>query len=171
MSSRIYFILSWFLIFSVNAKEQTSTTQLPCPRFVSLRAPKANLHVGPGPNYPVNWLLLRQGMPLEVIAEFDTWRQIRDFQGTEGWIHKSLLSGKRYFWTLEKTQELKEKPGDNSKTVAFVAMTVVGKILECQPAWCKVMIKSSVQSGKNQTFKGWLPRASIWGTYAHETKF
>jgi SH3-like domain-containing protein len=171
MCFKFFFILSWLILFPLEAKEQMSMPQLPLPRFVSLRATSAKIHVGPGPNYPVNWLFLRQGMPLEVIAEFDIWRQIRDWQGTEGWIHKSMLSGKRYFWTLDKTQELKDAPDDKSKTIAFVAKEVVGKILECQAKWCKVSIKSSTGETKNKSFKGWISRQALWGTYPHETKF
>jgi SH3-like domain-containing protein len=167
-----FFIIAVFLSFSVaESKEQQHSTHLPLPRFVSLRAPSAKIHVGPGPNYPVSWLFQRRGMPLEVIAEFDIWRQIRDWQGTEGWIHKSMLSGRRYCWVLEKTQELKDGPAESAKTVALVEKNVVGKILECQTAWCKVSIKPSANDVKNQTFKGWLPRKAIWGTYPHETKF
>src|SRR5258708_33603071 len=35
-------------------------------------------------------------MPGEVLAEFGNWRKIRDWQGTEGWVHQSMLSGRRY---------------------------------------------------------------------------
>jgi SH3-like domain-containing protein len=109
-------------------------------------------------------------MPLEIIAEFDTWRQVRDWQGTEGWIHKSLLKGKRSFWTLGKTQELKDKPNEQGKIVAYVESAVTGLIHECQAEWCKVEIKSTEETSKNQTFKGWLPRQAIWGVYPHENK-
>jgi len=171
MNYRILSIFIILIILVTSLGAHPGATQLTLPRFATLRATKANLHVGPGPNYPISWLLLRKGMPVEIIAEFDTWRQIRDWQGTEGWIHKSLLGGKRSFWTLGKTQELKNKPDENSKTVAFIEATVVGIILECQAKWCKVDIKSTTEATKNQTFKGWLPRQAVWGTYPHESKF
>ncbi len=165
-----YFLFFCVLTTSI-VTAQTSIRQLPLPRFASLRASKANLHVGPGPNYPVNWILLRSNMPLEIIAEFaNTWRQVRDWQGTEGWIHKSMLKGKRTFWILSKTQELKIKPDENSKTIAYIEASVVGFMHECQADWCRVEVKSS-QGNKSQTFKGWLPRQAIWGVYPHENKF
>eukprot|EP01039_Chlorochromonas_danica_P014165 gene14165-16492_t len=78
--------------------------------YASLRANAVNLHVGPGNNYPIDWLYIRQGMPVEIIAEFDTWRQIRDWQGTQGWVHKSLLSGRRTIWVLHTIKNLRKDP-------------------------------------------------------------
>ncbi|MES2607242.1 MAG: SH3 domain-containing protein [Pseudomonadota bacterium] len=170
MTSRFYSIFFIFIMLTTSLSAHPPTTQLTLPRFATLRATKANLHVGPGPNYPISWLLLRPGMPVEIIAEFDTWRQVRDWQGTEGWIHKSLLKGKRSFWTLGKTQELKDKPDEKAKTIAFVEATVIGVLHECQAKWCRVEIKSAGEANKNKIYKGWLPRQSIWGTYPHENK-
>ena len=144
---------------------------LQLPRFATLRAKKVNLHVGPGVNFPVSWLLLRPGMPVEIIAEFDTWRQIRDWQGTEGWVHKSLLMGKRSFWTLHKTQELKASPDVSAKTIAYVQANVIGRLFECQAQWCKVEVVATEALAKGHPYKGWLPRQAIWGVYPHENKF
>ena len=170
MNNRLLSIFFVFIMLTMNVSAQSPTTQLTLPRFATLRATKANLHVGPGPNYPISWLLLRPGMPLEIIAEFDTWRQVRDWQGTEGWIHKSLLKGKRSFWTLGKTHELKDKPDEKAKTIAFVEAAVIGVLHECQAKWCRVEMKSAAESNKSQAYKGWLPRQAIWGIYPHENK-
>ena len=70
-------------------------TQLPLPRFVSLRSNEINLRTGPGSNYPIVWIYQRRGMPVEVVAEFESWRKIRDWQGTVGWVHQSMLDGRR----------------------------------------------------------------------------
>lgn len=170
MNKLFYSILFTLSLLTINVSAEPQPTQLTLPRFATLRAIKANLHVGPGPNYPINWVLLRPGMPLEIIAEFDTWRQVRDWQGTEGWIHKSLLKGKRSFWTLSKTQELKDKPDEKAKTIAFVEAAVIGILHECQAKWCRVEMKSSDEANKNKNYKGWLPRQAIWGIYPHENK-
>src|SRR6201987_6177097 len=65
------------------------------PRFVSLRSDQVNLRVGPGENYPIQWVLTRKDMPVEIVKEFENWRMIRDWQGTEGWVHERMLAGKR----------------------------------------------------------------------------
>ncbi|MDP7625068.1 MAG: SH3 domain-containing protein, partial [Rhodospirillales bacterium] len=71
-----------------------ATTGKPLPRFVSLRADEVNLRTGPGVRYPVDWVYQRKNLPVEVIAEFGTWRKVRDVQGSQGWIHQSLLSSR-----------------------------------------------------------------------------
>ena len=65
------------------------------PRFVSLRSDQVNLRVGPGENYPIEWVLTRKDMPVEIIRQFENWRMIRDWQGTEGWVHERMVAGKR----------------------------------------------------------------------------
>ena len=79
--------------------ERTTTAEgtsgLPIPRFVTTRSEAVNLRSGPGERYPVQWVLRKKGMPVEIIAEYENWRKIRDWLDTEGWVHQALLSGKR----------------------------------------------------------------------------
>ena len=160
---RLFISFLFFIkIISVTCAESSA---LPLPRFVSLRSNLVNIHVGPGNHYPVEWQYVRQNMPVEVIAEFDTWRQIRDWQGTEGWVHKSLLSGKRHVWVLHKIRKLYKDPAEKSKIVAQVEPGVVANVLECQGAWCRIEIKSN-----GQKYKGWMKRHGVWGVYPNETK-
>ena len=70
-------------------------TGLPLPRFASLKAEKVYLRTGPGQRYPVDWIFLRRGLPVEIVSEFEHWRRIRDWRGTESWIHRAMLSGRR----------------------------------------------------------------------------
>jgi SH3-like domain-containing protein len=135
------------------------------PRFVSLRSASINMHVGPGNNYPIEWRFVCQGLPVEIIAEFDTWRRVRDHQGTEGWVHKSLLSGKRTIIVMGSIQSLHGKPDAQSEIVARIEPGVVATILETQPNWCKIEIRND--QGR---FKGWVSRKHVWGLYANESK-
>lgn len=144
---------------------------LPIPRFVSLKAKTVNVHCGPGLHYPVRWQLKRQHMPVEVVAEFDTWRKVRDVQKQEGWIHKSLLSSVRYAVTLEAQGtpsavapplKLLKKPTAESEVVALVGGGVVGKLRLCQEGWCQLVV---------QNCTGWINKSSLWGVYPKETKF
>lgn len=152
-------------IFCLSLKAEP--TALPLPRYVSLRSNAVNLHVGPGNNYPTEWKYVRQGLPVEIIAEFDTWRRIRDWQGTQGWVHKSLLSGRRTVWILHKIRPLRNSPDENSKVIAQLEPGIIGKALRCQGNWCKIEIKSSHYG----TYSGWVKRRCLWGIYPNETKF
>lgn len=134
---------------------------LPLPRYVSLRASEVNVRTGPGVRYPVDWVFHRHGLPVEIVAEFDTWRKIRDAEGTEGWVHQSLLSGKRTLLVTGKTRSLYRKPSGDSRVLAAAERNVVGKLLACprKSTWCQVGIGA---------FEGWMKRSAFWGVYPDE---
>ena len=134
-------------------------TGLPLPRYASLRADKVHLRTGPGIRYPVDWIFVSRGMPLEITAEFENWRKVRDWQGTEGWVHRSMLSGKRTAVVTGGVQPLRSDPSPDSVLTARVMEKVVGRILECDGDWCRIEI------GKH---RGWMRRAHFWGVYSDE---
>ncbi len=72
-----------------------SVSGLPVPRFVSLKSDRVNVRSGPNKDQDVRWVYTRAGMPVEITAEFENWRRIRDWEGAEGWVYHSLLSGRR----------------------------------------------------------------------------
>ncbi len=133
--------------------------ELPVPRFVSLRAEEANLRTGPGVRYPVEWVFVRRNMPVEIVDEHETWRRIRDAEGTTGWVHQSMLSGKRSFLVTAERTTIRRSPSPDAAVVAVAESGVVGALSECQGQWCRV---------EAQGLKGWLARADIWGAYPGE---
>jgi len=137
-----------------------SQSGLPLPRFASLRAPEVNLRTGPGIRYPVEWVYTRRGMPLEIVGEFDTWRRIRDWQGTEGWVHQSMLSGQRSALIVGKERPLRRTPDDDAPAVALVQAGVVGEVDGCEGSWCRIVV---------QGFAGWLREDEFYGVLPDET--
>ncbi|MBO6717804.1 MAG: hypothetical protein JJ913_07605 [Rhizobiaceae bacterium] len=139
---------------------------LPLPRFVSLKASRVNLRIGPGLNYPIDWMYLKSGLPMEIIQEFDNWRRVRDADGTEGWINQSLLSGKRTAivapWQRGKTARLvlRASAEDEARIVAELEPGVVGTIQICNGEWCEMNFGSA---------RGWVRQTTIWGAYPGET--
>lgn len=129
------------------------------PRFASLRASEVNLRTGPGVRYPVEWVFVRRGLPIEITAEFDTWRKIRDWQGTEGWVHQSMLSVRRAAIILNDVRDLRRKPTADSPTIARLQPNVVGKLRKCDAAWCQIEVSG---------YRGWLRRDEFWGAYSNE---
>lgn len=142
---------------------------LPVPRFVSLKPARVNLRIGPGRDYPVSWLFMKSGLPVEIIQEYDNWRRIRDADGTEGWVYQSLLSGKRTAITAPWRK--KDKDGENamitmrrdSSETAGVAASidpgVVGTVRECTGQWCRMDVKG---------VRGWIKQSDLWGVYPGE---
>lgn len=132
---------------------------LPIPRFVSLKSDEVNVRTGPGERYPISWVYKRDHLPVEIIEEFDHWRKVRDFEGAEGWINKSLLDGRRTVLIMKEVRVLRRTPEDKSPPLLRAAPMVIGKLLECKDEWCRVQIESR---------KGWLRKKQIWGVYVRE---
>ncbi|WP_083901514.1 SH3 domain-containing protein [Azospirillum sp. B4] len=133
---------------------------LPVPRFVTLRSNEVNVRTGPGVRYPVEWVFVKAGMPVEITAEFDTWRRIRDVQGTQGWVHQSTLSGRRgIVVTGQQLRTLRRDAASTSEAVAQLDPGVIAKLRKCKGPWCQVDVGG---------FRGWLQRDEVWGVYAKE---
>jgi SH3-like domain-containing protein len=130
------------------------------PHFASLRADAVNLRTGPGERYPVEWIYQRKGLPVEVTAEVDVWRRVRDADGTEGWVHERMLTARRSVVVTGAPRILRSTPDAAAAAVARAEPGVIALLLECKGAWCRV---------ETQGIKGWLPRAELWGVYPDET--
>lgn len=145
---------------------------LPLPRFVSLKAARVNMRVGPGKEYAVNWMFNKQGMPLEIIQEYDNWRRVRDADGATGWIYGSLLSGNRTALTAPWKKEsgdgepitLYKAPKANADAVAYLEPGVVVNLKSCDGAWCAMEVASD-----SRVLKGYASQADLWGAYPDET--
>lgn len=143
------------------------STGLPVPRFVTLKAKKINLRVGPGQDYAVSWLYLKAGVPVEITQEFENWRRIRDAEGAEGWVFHSLLSGERAAiaapWMREKGPDIfvnmRADARDSGHVIAKLQPGVVVKLDQCNGDWCHAATKD---------VEGWVSQAEIWGAYPGE---
>lgn len=138
---------------------QRKGSGLPIPRFASLRSDEVNVRTGPGTRYPVDWVFKRKAMPVEIVAEYENWRKIRDWQGASGWVHQSLLTGKRSFIVPAKAASLYKTPATAAEVVAKLEPEVMGEIRSCAGDWCRVRVP---------TVSGWVQRTGIWGVYKSE---
>lgn len=149
--------------FAASALTTGSVSGLPVPRFVSLKADRVNVRVGPNRDQDVRWVYTRVGMPVEITAEFENWRRIRDWEGAEGWVYHSLLSGKRTAVVVPKLHAelvpLYDNPDVESRVVAQLQAGVVGALKSCTGTWCHF-------SGKD--FDGWIRQDRLWGAYPNE---
>lgn len=134
-------------------------TGLPLPRFASLRSSKVHLRTGPGVRYPVEWVFVYRSMPVEIVAEYENWRKVRDWQGAEGWVHRTMLSGTRTAIVRGGTQPVRREPDPTAPLIARVEEKVVGRIIECTGEWCRVEFAKK---------RGWIRREHIWGVYGAE---
>lgn len=146
-----------------------SGSGLPVPRFVSLKSDRVNLRNGPSTEYPTGWVFRRAGLPLEVIKEFEAWRQVRDAEGATGWVLQSLLSGRRTAlilpWELKPGAaapqvSIRVSEGENSSVVASVEAGVIANLHDCNGRWCRVTIDA---------YTGYIEQKKLWGVYEGET--
>jgi SH3-like domain-containing protein len=136
---------------------------LPIPRFVSLKPDRVNVRLGPTRDHDVAFVYTRAGLPVEITAESDNWRRIRDWEGSEGWVYHSLLSGKRTALVApkDKTQlvSLYETPDNTGTLLAQLQAGVLATVKRCTGTWCRIA---------GTGFDGWINQEQIWGVYANE---
>lgn len=161
---------------TIGTATKPGPTGLPIPRFVSLKADRVNVRQGPNQDHKVSWVYRRVGLPVEIIAEFEHWRQIRDSEGATGWIFHTLLSGRRTVLVLpwikagqDKTApsqgaapeqaQLYEAPSATSKKIIAAAPGVLGNVLSCTRNWCRLAVGE---------YRGWIEQEKLWGVYKDE---
>ena len=148
---------------SVSPPEQLGPSGLPLPRFVSLKAEKVNVRRGPSSDHPVAWVFQRKGMPVEIIAESDSWRRIRDSEGEEGWILEAMLSGRRTAlvapWKKGQTTDLRAAARTDAGDVAKLASGVQVEVKLCDGQWCEIAAGG---------YDGYVEQTMLWGVYPGE---
>lgn len=151
------FIFPFCAVMVATAQE----SGLPIPRFVTLRSDKVHLRSGPGLRYPKVWIYQRRNLPMEVISEFDTWRKLRDWEGSEGWVHQSLLIGARSVIVTAETITMYAAADEKARKIALIGQGMDGRIVTCPKStdWCKIRFGD---------FEGWVPRTGFWGVYDQE---
>lgn len=143
---------------------QTGTVSgLPLPRYVSLKADRVNLREGPSKDHRTKWVFQRAGLPVEITAEFETWRRVRDSEGAEGWVLHSLLSGRRTAlvapWRKGTDLILYAEPSTAAPVIAKLQANVIANVRTCDRAWCRI-------SGVG--FSGYIHQSDLWGVYPDE---
>jgi len=153
-------IFAWVLMTGLAfGQERGSVTNLPLPRFVSLKAGEANMRRGPSLTHKIDWVLKRRNMPLQVIGEYGHWRRVRDKDGASGWIHYSLISGVRTVVVETDLVALRARPESDTLVQAYIEAGVVARLEECAVDWCRIA------AGRH---KGWVEKAAIWGVFDDE---
>ncbi len=141
-----------------------TATGLPVPRYVSLKSGRANVRRGPGTDFPIDWVYRKSGVPLEVIAESNNWRRIRDHEGDGGWIWHTMLAGERSAIVDAAAEDggpvaLHAEPDGASEVVAYVEKGLVARVTACKENWCRLTA---------QGHDGWIARGALWGVYPGE---
>lgn len=143
----------------VAASEKGPVTNLPLPRFVSMKASEGNVRRGPSLSHRIDWVYKRRNMPLQITAEHGHWRRVQDRDGAGGWVHYALLSGVRTAIVEVDSLNLYARPDPSSQVNAQLMMGVVAEVRECNAAWCELSAGG---------YRGWARKGHFWGVKAEE---
>ena len=147
-------------LFSAESKKG-QVTNLPIPRYVSLKVNEANARRGPSLSHKIDWIYKRKNMPLEIYGEYENWRRVRDFEGLGGWVHYTLLSGIRFVLVKNELLEMRLLPSIDAQVIARVPQHNIATLDKCNKSWCRI---------SDDGYKGWVPKSGIWGVYDNELK-
>lgn len=140
-----------------------SVTGLPLPRYASLKTDRVNLREGPSKDHATKWVFQRAGLPVEITAEFEIWRKVRDSEGAEGWVLHSLLSGRRTALVApgKKGEAFKiySRPVSGGELAATLQSGVIANVRNCDGSWCLI---------DGDGFKGYIQQVALWGVYPNE---
>lgn len=146
---------------TAQASDVGPVTNLPLPRYVSMKAAEGNVRRGPSLSHRIDWVFQRRDMPLRITAEHGHWRRVEDRDGMGGWVHYSLLSGTRTVLVEQDMLALHTRPDPNAPVAAALELGVVAKLGDCNPEWCEL---------RSGGFKGWAPKARVWGVAPGELR-
>lgn len=136
------------------ASERGRETNLPLPRFVSLKAAEGFVRRGPSRTHRVDWVFKHRNMPLQVVAEYGHWRRVVDRDGAGGWMHYSLLSGARTVIVIAEMVPMHADPDPATRVIAQAEEGVVARLGECAGGWCEIRVSGA---------EGWVPETHLWG--------
>ena len=160
-----YVLLIWFLVWAMPAVAETaargSVTNLPLPRYVSLKASEGNVRRGPSLSHRIDWVFVGRDMPLEITGEYGHWRRVRDRDGAGGWMHYSLLSGVRTVLVTEPLANLRLRPERGAPVIARADAGVVARLGACDPDWCQIAAGGH---------RGWVEKNGLWGIAPEEVR-
>ncbi len=148
---------------AAGAESIGTSTGLRLPRYASLKHDRVNLREGPSKDHRTAWIFQRAGLPVEITAEYDTWRRIRDSEGSEGWVQQSLLSGRRTAliapWKKNEVLPIRAKGAESADLVARAQAGVLANVRVCDNGWCRIF---------GEGFDGYIERSNLWGVYPDE---
>ena len=146
---------------SATVEKKGPVTNLPLPRYVSMKAAEGNVRRGPSLTHRIDWVFTRRDMPLRIVAEHGHWRRVEDRDGMGGWVHYSLLSGVRTVIVEEDMLQIYARPDPSSPVSAALEKDVIARLGKCDKNWCQL---------RSGGYRGWARKDTLWGVSAAELR-
>jgi SH3-like domain-containing protein len=123
--------------------------------YASLRSSKVYLREGPTFQHRVLFVYQRRDYPVVVLSSYETWRRVRDADGTIGWVSQTMLSDARtVLVTGNGRADVRDGPYAAASVIAKAEPGVVARLRACKPQFCEIVADG---------LKGWIDRTRIWG--------
>ncbi len=163
---RLLVVTSAFLValstLTASAQDKRGpVTNLPLPRYVSMKAAEGNVRRGPSLTHRIDWVFKRRGMPLQITAEYGNWRRVQDRDGAGGWVHYALLSGARTVLIESELLTVYTSPDPSSQVSAKFETGVVARLGSCSLDWCHISAGG---------YRGWAQKSNLWGVDPSEIR-
>ncbi len=146
---------------AAQAEDRGPVTNLPLPRYVSMKASEANVRRGPSLSHRIDWVYKHRNLPLQITAEYGHWRRVVDRDGLGGWIHYSLLSGVRTVIIEEEVLAIRRTPSLEAEVRAHAEIGAIARLEACILDWCEI---------RADRIKGWVPKEALWGVDPNEIR-
>lgn len=143
------------------AADRGPVTNLPMPRFVSMKANEGNVRRGPSLTHRIDWVFKRRDMPLQVTAEHGHWRRVQDRDGAGGWVHYALISGVRTVIVEKDMLTVHARPEPTAPVNAAFELGVVARLGSCSYDWCRISAGG---------YRGWVQKDDLWGVMPDELR-
>ena len=147
--------------FAQTTDKRGTITNLPLPRYVSMKSGEGNVRRGPSLTHRIDWVFTRRNMPLQITAEHGHWRRVQDRDGAGGWVHYALLSGVRTVLIEQDMMPIYVRPDPQTTIVAAFELGVVARLGTCEKSWCQVAAGG---------YRGWAQKTQLWGVSMTELR-
>ena len=127
--------------------------------MVAIAGEDVNMRSGPGTKNEVLWKM-GTGFPLEVVKRSGDWLQVKDFEGSTGWVQKNTVNTAQHVVVrankgTDNTINVRSEPSRKAGVVAQAKYGVVFKKLAKKGDWVQV------EHGEGVT--GWIESSLLWG--------
>lgn len=157
---RISFLFLLGGVLLAAAAAQAAEPSSAVPRFASLSSDKVFMREGPTYRHPILWVYHRRGLPVEIVAQYDVWRKVRDADGTTGWVHASMIAERRtVVVTAARPAPVRRSDDPHAPILALASKGVVAKLEACEANACEIEAEGA---------QGWIEKKNIWGVRVGE---
>lgn len=147
-------MLWFFITLAMLLSGNVATPPAIAMELASINGARVNMRSGPGKKFPVLWHL-DEGYPLQVLQRKGAWVKVRDFEGDQGWVSRSLTGNAPHMIVKVRLANIRATPSTGGAIVGMAEYGVVFRTIKRDRHWVKVRHEDGLT--------GWVARPLLWG--------